>query len=246
MNQIIGIKVYHFEELDSTNEYAAKLIAKKSPMEGTIVSTDYQTKGKGQYGRKWAAQKNKNITLSVILKPGIEVSHQFYLTMMVSLAIVETLKKYILPNATIKWPNDIYVREKKICGILIQNFISGNNISNSIIGIGLNVNQVEFNPSIPNPTSVAIEAQGLVDLEDIKTALISSLNQYYRKFKQNPIQLKKSYLNAMLGYQEKRSFMVDQEIFSGTIVGVDEIGRLCLKQNEDVKKFTLGEIKMII
>lgn len=246
MNQLIGVKVYHFEELDSTNEYASNLIAKKSPMEGTVVSTGHQINGKGQYGRKWLTKKNKNLTLSVILKPNIKVEDQFSLNIMASLAIKKTLESFIKQSIDVKWPNDIYVNGNKICGILIQNFISGSNINNSIVGIGLNINQKEFDPLAPNPTSMSILSKQDHDLSAVQKLLFNNLNASYHLLQSHPEQMRGPYVRSLLGHQELRMFKINDEIISGTILGIDSFGRLSVLIDDAVRSFTMGEIKMII
>ena len=122
----------------------------------TVVSTYNQTAGRGQRGNSWESEPHKNLTFSVLLKPQhIIAREQFYISEIVSVAIVNTLRKYIIDQPiAIKWPNDIYVNDDKICGILIENTLSGYSISQSIAGIGININQQTFLSNAPNPISL--------------------------------------------------------------------------------------------
>lgn len=142
------------DSVPSTNSYLAG-IAATSP-HGTVVSADEQTQGRGQRGNSWESEPGKNLTFSMLLHPvHIDAREQFAISEAISVAIVEVLKQHIsdMPVA-IKWPNDIYVGDRKICGILIENSLTGTVISGSIAGIGINVNQAEFHSDAPNPVSL--------------------------------------------------------------------------------------------
>lgn len=137
----------------STSSYLAG-IATDAP-HGTVVMAREQTAGRGQRGNSWEAEPGKNITLSLLLRPtGLHPGRQFIISQAVSLAIVEMLEHFVANPVTIKWPNDIYVDDRKICGILIENTITGSTIDRCIVGIGLNVNQAEFHSDAPNPVSL--------------------------------------------------------------------------------------------
>ena len=139
---------------NSTNSYLSG-IAATSP-HGTVVSATEQSAGRGQRGNSWESEPGKNLTFSILLHPAhIDAREQFAISEAVSVAIVEVLRQHIPDTpVAIKWPNDIYVGDRKICGILIENSLSGNGISHSIAGIGINVNQAEFHSDAPNPVSL--------------------------------------------------------------------------------------------
>jgi BirA family biotin operon repressor/biotin-[acetyl-CoA-carboxylase] ligase len=152
---IIGSKLYFFENLPSTNSHAAHLLKNNDLPEGTIIYTNYQSAGQGQIGKRWESEDDKNLLISIVLFPSmINPDDQFYISMIVSLGICDFLRRYI-PVCSIKWPNDIYVNNDKIAGILIENSILGNQIENTIAGIGLNVNQDKFYSDAPNPVSLS-------------------------------------------------------------------------------------------
>lgn len=144
-------------KLDSTGSTNSYLAGRAIDLpHATVVSTYNQTAGRGQRGNSWESEPDKNLSFSVLLRPkNIIARQQFYLSEAVSIAIVNTLKRHI-PNqkVAIKWPNDIYVNDMKICGILIENTLSGYNITQSIVGVGLNINQLKFLSDAPNPISL--------------------------------------------------------------------------------------------
>ena len=141
-------KIIHIDETDSTNRYL------KGVKEGNVVVADYQTSGRGCGTNTWESERGKNMLFSVMIHPvQLPVQRQFHISMAISLAIVEALEQQI-GDVSIKWPNDIYWRNAKICGILIENTLQGNRIKDSVIGVGLNVNQRAFHSDAPNPVSL--------------------------------------------------------------------------------------------
>lgn len=140
---------------DSTNAHAVR--NRYEVEELTIWSAHYQSEGKGQRGNKWESSRSMNLTFSILVRPvDLQANAQFVVSQIASLAVVEYLAAKGV-TAKIKWPNDIYVGDRKICGMLIENFLSGDKLSESIIGIGININQLQFSPEIPNPTSLIRE-----------------------------------------------------------------------------------------
>lgn len=159
--------IIKLQEVNSTNSYLASE-AGNLP-HATVVSTYCQTAGRGQRGNTWESQPNKNLSFSALLRPNnIIARQQFYISEAVSVAIVNTLTRYITNHrVAIKWPNDIYVDDLKICGILIENTLCGSNISQSIVGVGININQREFLSDAPNPISVIHYTNTEISLDDI-------------------------------------------------------------------------------
>ena len=143
------------QSIDSTNDEARRRISTLDNL--SVLSAFCQTSGHGQRGNSWYANAGENLTFSIVLKHNtrIKAIDQFALSEMAALAVIELLAAHEI-EAKVKWPNDIYVGDRKICGILIENSLRGDTLSSSIIGIGLNVNQTEFDPSLPNPTSMAL------------------------------------------------------------------------------------------
>lgn len=145
----------HLPSINSTNTYLHRMAAENPVLEPfTAVRADYQTAGRGQVGNTWESACGQNLLMSVYLRPSnLDVHEQFYLSMAVSLAVVDTVRYYV-PNAMVKWPNDIYVGNKKLAGILIENTLCHSQIFHAIVGLGLNVNQTEFVSNAPNPISL--------------------------------------------------------------------------------------------
>lgn len=169
-------KIVHIDETDSTNRWL------KDHGEGTmVVATDYQTAGKGCGSNAWESERGKNLTFSMLIHPdGIAAREQFHITEVVSVALCRTLQPYIYNKVEIKWPNDIYVGDRKLCGILIENRLQGNVIVDCIIGIGLNVNQRTFVSDAPNPVSMYQLTGQELDRDELLKAFIENLDQEWQ------------------------------------------------------------------
>lgn len=161
--------------LPSTNSYLAE-IAADAP-HGTVVMAREQTAGRGQRGNSWEAEPGQNITLSLLLRPtGLHPARQFVISQAVSLAIVDMLQHFVAEPVRIKWPNDIYVGDRKICGILIEHVITGSAIDRTVVGIGLNVNQTVFVSDAPNPVSLRqLEPKMVFDTEALARAMVTDI-----------------------------------------------------------------------
>ena len=241
----IGTPAYYFESLPSTNDYAAQLIANKSPREGTIVITDNQTAGRGQHRRKWHTSVGENITMTVILSPSwLAIKDQFGLNIMSSLAVVNTVKSITGQLAKVKWPNDVYVGDRKIAGILIQNYIQGKYIRNSIVGIGLNVNQTEWPDDATNPISIRLLGQE-VSVEEVRERLLQELSVQYSQLQLFPKEITKNYKRQLYRRDERAVYKIEDEIFSGVIRDIDPMGRLVVEVEGGYKSFAHGEVQFV-
>jgi len=228
----------------STNSVLAELVRNTELPEGTVVITDHQTAGRGQRGNTWEAEPGMNLTFSVLLKPAFLLAKdQFYLTMIVSLALYEYLSSR-LSEVKIKWPNDILTTDKKICGILIENTISGEKIQQSVIGIGLNVNQTTF--SLTSATSMRLAADIEFDLGEVLNALLEKLEGVYLKLRsgKNDV-IKQDYLNHLYWRGQMRQFRSGEEFFKGVIIYVEENGRLTVLRDNKEVSFDLKEISFV-
>ncbi len=176
-DNVIGSEVLHFGSVTSTNDYLKEHSYLPS---GTVVSTDYQTKGRGTKSNSWESARFQNLLMSVILKPDMLVSEVGQIVKLTSVAVYSTLSQFGL-DSQIKWPNDVMVKHKKIAGILVESSITKNSIDYIVIGVGLNVNQTYFRQLSEIATSMkkeGIEVQG----EDVKGIFIQFLNKYYQQF----------------------------------------------------------------
>lgn len=232
--QIIGSHIIEIEQTASTNTYTANLLQSEKQAEGTVIIADNQTDGKGQDQNKWESEPLKNLTFSIILYPiFLDPGDQFLLSKSISLGIIDFLKT-ILPDhhksIKIKWPNDIYVGDKKICGILIQNSITGNCLSDSIIGIGLNVNQSIFKSKAPNPISIKNLTDKEIDLKDGLSSICSSLNNRYTQlFNQQHDIISQIYLERLYRFGEWCNYKINDNLLVAKINGISEFGQLLLQ-----------------
>lgn len=275
-------KVYHrFDELPSTNDWAAQIIAKAEsdladpaeraktrPPEGTVVRADNQTAGRGQLGSQWHSQPGENLLLSAILYPiWLEVNAQFYLSMAVALALYDTvlsLKPSTLSNGnwtldighsifenkpSIKWPNDLYLGGKKSAGILIQNALSGSSLQSSIVGIGLNVNQLEFPSALPHATSLARAFGQHFDLEVVLERLFECLENRYLQLKAGHRAAIKTEYEAHLwrrGIPSRFVRSADEQEFVGQLSGVSEQGLLQVETKTGLEEFEVKALRFVL
>lgn len=243
----IGKVLLQLNKIDSTNSHAVKLLSKSKPSEGTVISAWNQERGRGQIGRGWQSEPGKNLTFSIILYPTfLQANQQFLISQAVALGIYDALSN-LVPDLKVKWPNDIYCGNKKLGGILIQNILFGTNIQSSIIGIGLNINQINFNKDLPNPVSLAIATQQEFDLSEILEKLCEKIESRYLQIRAGNYNLiRKHYLENLYRLQESALYQNEQgETFSGTIVGVSETGKLNIHHKKGEEFFDVREVKFL-
>ena len=165
--------------IDSTNSYIRKLSSEVELVDYTVVSAKYQTNGRGQMGAVWNSENSKNLTVSVFKDVSkLYLEHPFYISMATSLALIKTVQSFSIPKLSIKWPNDILSEDKKICGILIENVIKQNRLRASIIGVGLNVNQTDFE-GLPKAASLKLLLGNTFNLDEVLYTLIKYLKYYF-------------------------------------------------------------------
>jgi BirA family biotin operon repressor/biotin-[acetyl-CoA-carboxylase] ligase len=245
---IIGSDIIFRENLPSTNTYASQILRSNNPREGTIIYTNYQSAGRGQAGNGWESEDGKNLLFSILLFPSIvNPADQFTISMAISLGICDFLERDI-PVCTIKWPNDIYVYNDKIAGILIENTIMGSILENSVAGIGLNVNQVKFLSGAPNPVSMKIITGTDYDLSKCLSQLASDLDKRYKQVLSEKFsQLKEEYTAKLFRLNKWASFRDNNGIFTGRIRSVSQNGRLQVELKSGAKKeYSFKEIEFII
>jgi BirA family transcriptional regulator, biotin operon repressor / biotin---[acetyl-CoA-carboxylase] ligase len=247
----IGSAHLYYLTLTSTNRFAHLLLSKTLPRAGTVIVAGFQSAGEGQFGRSWFGSKGTNLYLSVILYPQIPAAEQFRLSAFVALALRDTVAYFMDRQTFVKWPNDIYVEDRKIGGILIQNSISGQTIQQSVIGIGLNVNEQIFPETLPNPTSLMIETGHKCDIYSVMKKLVEYLNEWHERARNIPIKmLKNQYTNHLYNYGNDCLFHMTENnrTASARISGVDDTGRLLLKFSdvERVEAYTLNQIRQVV
>lgn len=231
------MKITRFKNIDSTNSYLQNLLDKGENIIENIVVTDFQTSGKGQGKNVWQSEDGKNLLFSIALDMSfLKAEDQFLLTQIVSVAMVEVLKKYLPEESLfIKWPNDIYFNDKKIAGILIKNEIKGMMMGTSIIGIGLNVNQTSFDENLPNPISMKMITGKDYDLEEILLAVYKSLSHRVTESPSdsNTSFVVQNYNKHLFLYKQWSLYEHESLIKEMMIVGYDKFGRLILKEKND-------------
>ena len=241
----VGRNIIYLPECHSTNEWAASHLKNNIKPEGNIIITDNQTAGKGQRGNSWESEPEKNLTFSVIFQPKfLDPNENFYLNIFVSLAIHDSLSTFLdKDHVKIKWPNDIFYNKQKLCGILIENFVNPTQITNSITGIGINVNQDHFK------TPGAISMLNILQKESDKNLLLSKLalnleNRYLQLKNYEFSTLKSNYYDHLYWMHEIHTFY-DNDFFKGSITGIDQYGRLIIETKQGIKYFHFKAVKFI-
>jgi BirA family biotin operon repressor/biotin-[acetyl-CoA-carboxylase] ligase len=244
----IGSNLIFIKSLPSTNTYVSELAKSNDLPEGTIVYTNYQSAGRGQIGKHWESEEGKNLLISIILYPTIvNPADQFILSMIISLGICDFLKRY-LPACTIKWPNDIYIGNDKIAGILIENTIMGDQIENTIAGIGLNINQQIFTSGAPNPVSLSLITGENYDLNTCLNQLSSDLDRRYTQlFQEDQHKIRQEYSSQLYRINGWYDFRDLNGVFNGRIKSVTPDGRLQIENRAgNIKVYSFNEIDFIL
>ena len=245
---IIGSRHLFFKNLPSTNSYAASLIKENKAHEGAVISTNYQSAGRGQGGNKWESEEGKNLLISVILFPSmIAPEDQFLLSMAVSLGICDFLERYT-SGISVKWPNDIYVNNDKIAGILIENSIMGESIEHTIAGIGININQTTFCSDAPNPVSLTNLTGKQYDLAVCLDQLISDLDKRYKLLiGEESVDVRHDYLSRLYRHNQWCKYKDINGPFTGCLLNVTTSGRLNVEREDGrVNVYSFKEIDFIL
>ncbi len=233
-NLFIGQNRIYLADTDSTNNYARKLVRAKMPIEGTVITTEEQTHGRGQRSNLWISEPKMNLTCSYILRPVfLAAKDQFLLSASVALAVFDVVSM-TLPDqdVKIKWPNDILIGQKKVAGILIENSLRGNMLDNSIVGIGININQVSF-PSNLKATSLKTEVKKTLSIDDVLTKLNRCLERRYLQIRSGGGQAALSSLNKNLfGFEQERMLIIKGVQESVLILGARPSGELQLQHQD--------------
>jgi len=242
--------IHKLDTTDSTNNAAFRMLEHENPVEGTVVVSKFQTAGKGQGQSTWSSEAGQNLTFSLILKPFfLEPSRQIFLNQVVALGVRDGLCQ--LSNGVpfcIKWPNDIYFEKKKIAGILIENRVMGSIYDTAVAGVGININQKEFHPELPNPTSLHLITKSQTDLDEALAVVVEHIMHYYNMLKSGKHNLlHENYLMHLLGLNQWNSFEDSSGQFMGKILGTDNYGQLLVeKKNATVEAYEVKEIKMLL
>lgn len=242
------MRIIKLNAINSTNSYLKKLCTTESVDDYTAVITENQTQGRGQMGTIWNSEASKNLTFSVFKElSGFQFEAPFYISMVVALSILKTLDALSIPRLSVKWPNDILSADKKICGVLIENVIKQHTINASIIGIGLNVNQVMFE-NLPQASSLKLISGKEYDLNELVITIINHLKDYFLLLKDEKFSEIKNEYELHLFRKNKPSTFKDAEgvMFSGFIKSVSSTGNLqVLLEDNILKEFDLKAITLL-
>lgn len=242
------LRYVHLEQIDSTNAYLQRQQS-ECDIRNWVVSTDGQTAGKGMGSNTWESEVGKNLTFSLALGMGfLPAERQFLLSEAVPLGIAEVLDA-ILPSEqlSIKWPNDIYYSNQKLGGILINSTIKGGMMDISIIGIGLNVNQMQFQDWPTHPISIKQITGKEYELQPLLEQIAEHIILKVEQLKSNPTAIEQEYLKRLFRYRTWAEYEVDGEVMRLFITGIDEFGRLLLIDEQQIQHtFDIKEIKFLI
>ena len=244
----VGQNLVSLKEVDSTNTFLKNILSNSKPVpDGTVIMAETQYAGRGQRDNTWHAEPGKNLTFSLLLKPGfLSAQQQFDLTRAVSLGVYDALYPLLRDSLKIKWPNDIYYGDKKLGGMLIENILQGSQIKNAIIGIGVNVNQENFPDNATNATSIKKILQRDYELKNILAEICNHIEAYYLHLKAGRFEyVRNIYLSRLYWLNEERQFKSNGQVFEGVIKNVKDNGLLVIDQMGGEQAYNLKEIEFL-
>lgn len=248
------IPITWFDSIDSTNSEARRRLPANAKM--SVYAAKFQTAGRGQRGNKWSSAAGQNLTFSVLLNfsrpqmPDLAVRNQFLLSIVASLSVSDLLQKLNIRN-TIKWPNDIYIGRRKVCGMLIESIVGNAGLEHSIIGIGLNLNQTEFPPELVNPTSVLVSSGLRTVPEEVLDDFLDIFSGYmpYLSDIEGINEIRNKYVSRLFGLGVSREYhdCLRNVDFKGAIKGISEEGLLLMEMpDKTVTNYSFKEVSYII
>ena len=241
------MKLIKLDAIDSTNEFLKALSNKENLENFTVVTAENQTKGKGQMGSEWSSEIGKNLIMSILIKDYLfDINQIFNLNIAVSLAVIETLESINIPDLSIKWPNDILSYNKKIGGILIENSIKSDGTILSVVGLGLNVNQTNFD-NLPKASSLAAICERFFDKEELLLLVVENLEKKLNEWNKKATVFWDNYSNRLFKKGVPMAFSdQNNQNFMGIIQGVSVIGKLqILLEDDSIAEFDIKEIQML-
>ncbi len=241
------MKLIKLDAIDSTNDFLKGLSTQSDIENFTVVSAENQTRGKGQMGSVWNSEAGKNLIMSVLVKDFLtDISQIFTLNIAFSVAVINTLNSQNIPNLSIKWPNDILSANKKIGGILIENSIKSDGTILSIVGLGLNVNQINFE-SLPKASSLFAITGLQFNKEELLNEIVVNLKKSTAECSVNAESLRQQFINLLYKKDIPMPFINQkQDKFMAIIKGISETGRLQMVLEDDsIAEFDIKEIQML-
>lgn len=246
MNKFFLNKKLHFDTLNSTNETLGQLSKKIELQNGFYITADYQKSGKCQNNDKWDSNPKENLLISIFLNLDLKIKNSFMLNQLASLAVLDTLSKFLEQKIEIKWPNDVYVDSKKISGILINNIVKGGIINSSVIGIGINVNQTNFNKKYI-ATSMKLLSKKDFKLNEIEKILMKNIKKQTMILLEKKISLLSSrYNNHLYGKNLDSLFILNKKRIYAKVIEVNQNGKIKLMFGDgEVNEFSQNEVKLL-
>lgn len=242
----IGIPFIKLPVIDSTNNYAMGLVREGMAQHGTAVFAHEQTRGKGQRNKEWSSAKGLNIATSIVIEPqGLDHTNLFLLSMASALSVLQLFNRYIPEDLSIKWPNDIYWRDRKAAGILIENLWQQQNWKFAVVGIGINVNQADFGPLAPRAVSIKQITGKEFDPVELTKELCEIFEIQYRQLLTDAAQVAGQYRQQLYRLNETARLKKGNRIFDAVIKDVSLDGRLVV-QHAIEESFEVGEVEWVI
>lgn len=239
--------IVELSDVDSTNTWIHDKFSCSEIKSRTVVRSANQKAGRGQRGNSWQSEPGANLLFSFLYQPNmLHAANQFLLSQTVSLAVVDWLLSFT-PHACIKWPNDIYVGEQKIAGILIENILLGEYINASIVGIGININQTDFSSDLPNPISLAMVTHKTFDIKTELNHLLDCMERRLLLFENERFsQIASDYTQYLLRFKKSGVFTANNEVFDAQIVEVLPSGEIVLKlADESLRQYGFKEVRHV-
>lgn len=239
--------VIRLGEVASTNTYLDSLDNDAPQPEGCVVTTRRQSAGRGQRGNSWESEPDRNLTFSYLLRPvGVKPHEQFILSQAVSLAVVDVLSQYA-EGFSVKWPNDIYYHDRKIAGILIEHTLSGEEITRTIVGIGLNVNQTVFRSDAPNPVSLSQITGDTYDLDSLLEAVLDATSHRYRMCDARRDGIRTDYMQRLYRKTGFYRYRDKTGVFEAVVEAVLPDGRLVLRHRDGkIRAYAFKEVSFLL
>lgn len=239
----LGRNFVYIEEIDSTNSFL--LSTKDYDENGTVILTEFQTKGRGRKDREWISDKEQNLLFSLLLTKNLNQEKINILNLGASLAVAQSIENLFQLDVSLKWPNDVLISGKKVAGILLESTSKGDKFDRVVVGIGINVNQANFTGKfLIHPTSIRREFKKSVSRERLLSEVLNNFEAIYNMWKVNPNKVLMDWKSRCKMLGEKIKIVEGDDIKYGTFDDVDENGYLLLKVNDEIEKIHFGDVSL--
>lgn len=248
-NNGMNFSAVWYNSVSSTNDLCMDF-ARQGEAEGVVIAARFQEFGRGQRGNTWESISGLNLTFSILLRPNfLKVSNQFLISKIAAIAVCEWISAYVKDRpVSVKWPNDIYIGDSKVAGILIENSFSSSQMDVSVVGIGVNLNQKEFSSDLPNPTSLGVVTGRTFDLQQSLEELLGCFKERYTQAKERiTAQIDAEYMNRLYRKDIYCTYRASNSEFKAKIIGVKPTGELMLLTEDGQEHlFAFKEVIFVI